>query len=284
MRTLPFVAIALSLAGCPSSPAPEPSAAAPARAAASASAATTSTFVAVPSGAAPAPEAPPAAQNAAAAAALGSKGLPNAVACPEDMVPTGLGGCIDRYEASMGPGALGDPQGKGTTVVPQSKAGQPPLVNVSQLQAVAMCKNAKKHLCDEKEWIGACQGPGKWEYTYGPAFEASRCRDWTASKNGTEASAPTGSYPACTGPFGAFDLTNNVGEWTSTPEKSGNYAVRGGTYNMTVHDSACDEDDYTVKAEWQSKDVGFRCCAPALAASAASASAGAAPSASAPKK
>jgi hypothetical protein len=29
---------------------------------------------------------------------------------------------------------------------------------------------------------------------------------------------------------------------------------------MTISDSRCDEDDYTVTPEQRSPDVGFRCC------------------------
>ena len=252
MRTFPLAALAAALAGCPSSAPP-----APAAAAASARPVASASAPAIVSAPAPVPAAP-----------LDPATLPGRVPCPEDMVPTGVGGCIDAYEASMGTGSVGDVQAKGTTLVPASKAGKTPISGLSQKQAVRACENAKKHLCDEKEWLAACRGPAKWEYTYGNEYVPNRCRDWHDSAHGTAGAAPTGSYPGCVNSYGAFDLTNNVGELTATAERSGNFAVRGGTYNMVIHDSACDEDDYTIKGDAQNKDVGFRCCAPAIAADA----------------
>jgi hypothetical protein len=269
LRGLAATALLLALAGCPSSSPSDPRATGPAAAVSAhgvdpaLAGVLASAFS--PSAAPAAPPAPP----APAASALDPASLPNLVPCPPDMAPTGLGGCIDKWEASAGPGALGDPAGKGTSVVARSKAGEVPLVDVTEKQAEKACANAKKHLCAEREWLAACQGPAKWEYSYGPEFVAKRCRDWNDSNHGLDGASRTGSYPGCVSPYGVFDLTNNVGELTATAETSGAFAVRGGTYNMVLHDSACDEDDYVVKPGEHHPDVGFRCCAPATTGGAA---------------
>ncbi len=188
---------------------------------------------------------------------------PDATKCPDDMAPIPIGGCIDKWEASAAPGgALGSPDGRKTTVVAQSAPGRPPLSRVTRAQAERACRNAKKRLCTEAEWVSACRGPAKWQYPYGPAFEPRRCIDWDASDNGKKGAAPTGSAPRCVTPWGVFDLANNVGEWVAASEedRSGFAEIRGGTYNMTVIDSACDSDDYRVRPTVQTPDVGFRCC------------------------
>lgn len=263
MRTLFFsslVATAALLAGCPSSPPPEPM---PTSRSAHPSASASAPATVTVGVAAPAPSA-----SVAASAEVDAANLPGLVACPPDMAPTGIGGCIDKWEASAGAGALGNADGKGTTLAVRSKAGVQPLAGVSQKQAERACENAKKHLCNEKEWLAACQGPSKREYSYGAEYVPNRCRDWHASGHGSTGAAVTGSYPGCVNRYGVFDLNNNVGELTSTAGKSGLFTVRGGTYNMVIRDSACDEDDYTVKGDAQGKDVGFRCCAPATTAAA----------------
>jgi hypothetical protein len=183
------------------------------------------------------------------------------VKCPAEMAPTGAGGCIDRWEASAGRGKLGAPDGKGTTVVAVSAPGRAPLAKVSVDQAKRACANAGKHLCEEREWVAACRGARGWKYPYGPEFEPRRCNDWDASDNGKKGAVPTGSFPKCVTPTGIYDLSNNVGEWMAVQVRFGKFhEVRGGTYNMTIVDSSCGEDDYTAPQETQAPDIGFRCC------------------------
>lgn len=181
---------------------------------------------------------------------------------------TPLGGCIDRYEASAGEGSLGSPQGAGTTLVPLSVAGKLPLHDVTHAQAAKACRNARKHLCSEAEWMSTCRNRADWEapgnppdsYPYGKVFVPKRCNDWDASDRGRKGVAPTGSFPGCVTPTGIFDMANNVGEWTSTPEKAGDYATRGGSYLLTIRDSSCEEDDNTLPATAHHPTIGFRCC------------------------
>lgn len=181
------------------------------------------------------------------------------------MAPTPAGVCIDRYEASAGKGNLGDPDGQGTTLVAESKPGAMPLVEVTLAQAARACENAKKRLCTSDEWLSACRGPNRLEYSYGNEYEPKRCRDWHASDEGRSGPAKTGSYPRCNNADGVFDLTNNVGEWTSTKERGDLWAVRGGTFNMVVHDSGCGRTSYVVPKTARQNDLGFRCCAAPLA-------------------
>lgn len=184
--------------------------------------------------------------------------------CPEGMAPTPGGGCIDRWEASAGKGKLGRPDGNGTTLVALSLPGMPPLVNVSYFQAQRVCKNARKHLCTEAEWLSACKGgPRNWAYPYGPRFDPGRCHDWKGSDSGKVQTVATGSYPKCVTPEGVYDLANNAGEWVMLKKdaRPGKLPeARGGTYNMTIVDSSCDEDDYSAPATVTRPDIGVRCC------------------------
>jgi hypothetical protein len=213
----------------------------------------------------------PGASSAAAAASSAPEVVVDLskVRCPEAMAPIALvGGCIDRWEASAGPGAVGEPDGAGTTVVARSVAGQMPLTGVTLKQAAVACKNAGKRLCKDAEWRSSCRGqPREGErdyYSYGVEYEPRRCRDWDASDNSRKGAARTGEYPRCQNAQGVFDLTGNVGELTDGAIKLDLQVIRGGTYVMTAHDSACDTSGYRVSPSKTGPDIGFRCCADAL--------------------
>ena len=179
-----------------------------------------------------------------------------------------VGGCIDRYEASAGSGSIGSADGRDTTLVAASVAGKMPAADVTLAQATKGCLNARKHLCDEKEWLSACKNTMDWHkignppltYPYGPTFQRGRCNDWDASDRGHKGAAPTGSFPGCVSPSGVYDLANNVAEWVSTPEESGGYALRGGNYFNAAGDSSCEEDDNVLSAMGHHSAGGFRCC------------------------
>ncbi len=216
-----------------------------------------------PSGAAPG------ASSAAPAAAPKAPVDVSKIRCPEAMAPIAVvGGCIDRWEESAGPGAVGEADGTGTTVVARSAAGQMPLTGVTVKQAAVACKNAGKRLCGDVEWRSACRGRPQEEgvdiYTYGVEYEARRCRDWEASDSGRKGAARTGESPRCQSAQGVFDLTGNVGELTEGGVKSGLQVARGGTYFMMVHDSSCDSSNYRAPDSKTGPDIGFRCCADAL--------------------
>jgi hypothetical protein len=196
--------------------------------------------------------------------------------CPPDMAPLPLpeGGCIDRYEASCeGParvceqarsGHAREPSRKPVSFRIRSVSGAAPLGGLTVDEAAAACARVGKALCTEHAWRAACEGAEHRAYPYGEKFEPRRCNDWDYSEHGKKGALRTGALPNCRTEAGVFDLANNVGELTSTPEPTGRYVVRGGTYFMTISDSRCDEDDYTVTPEERHPDVGFRCCAQGL--------------------
>ncbi len=174
--------------------------------------------------------------------------------CPDDMAPIPTGGCIDRFEASAAPGSK-----KGAPVA-ASVRGRPPLVDLTLAESARACERARKRLCRDAEWLAACRGRRGTKYPYGDDFAPRRCHDWDASDHGARGVVKAGTYPECVTPEGVYDLANNAGERTATEDHPGRYVVRGGTFNMTISDSACAEDDYTLTATDHGRDVGFRCC------------------------
>ncbi len=144
--------------------------------------------------------------------------------------------CIDRYEW---------PNRKG--VVPQAY--------ISLYQATDSCYSVKKRLCTAEEWMVACAGPYTWKYPYGQNYERYGCVTHETTV------APSGSKPECRTFFGAFDMSGNLLEWTSTRavENEAFTYVMGGFWESGPK-SGCRDRRYSYYPQNRHNPVGFRCC------------------------
>lgn len=187
-----------------------------------------------------------------------------------DLPTTSMRFCIDRFE------------------YPDVK-GQFPIILVSWHEASAMCVAQNKRLCTEDEWTFACEGEEALPYPYGYERDANACpidRPWLqyheqafADRSSDLAmreldnlwqGLASGASPRCRSPFGVYDMTGNVDEWT-VAVRTNNWWTRtpgfksvfkGGYWgpvrarcraSTRVHD-----EDYVFYQE------GFRCCSPTL--------------------
>jgi hypothetical protein len=159
--------------------------------------------------------------------------------CPPDMEHVKAGGkefCVDAYQW---------PNRKG--VVPKSF--------VSLHQAMDSCFSVRKRLCSSDEWTAACEGPEKWKYLYGEVYESNACvtRDTSVQKSGGK--------PECRGYYAVFDMSGNLGEWTSTPaaaDRTFNNVMGG--YWASGNQSRCSDARYSYYPQNMHNPVGFRCC------------------------
>ena len=140
-----------------------------------------------------------------------------------------------------------------------------PVTHVTWQDAVAYAQWAGKRLPTEAEWERAAKGPNSTRYAYGNAYDPGK------ANTGTQRTSPVGSYPSAG--FGAYDLTGNVAEWTSSlykpyPYKKGDgredskadgpRVVKGGDYSSGERNSRCLVR--TEEAPGQRLPiVGFRC-------------------------
>ncbi len=216
--------------------------------------------------------APPASVNAsgsvvapAASASAATSPSPPAGPCPDDMVDVQVA-CIDRYEA------------------PNEK-GKKPILMQSSADGEKWCAERGKRLCDEDEWVRACQGPKGQTYPYGNKFEPGRCNDdgvfrsvnwkllgsWpseaaTREVEKLDQSNPSGQREGCVSPEGVFDLTGNVAEWvvrTRKNETNYSHVVKGcfwGRCFRVPHEPACDYVNFAHPAGFRSYEMGIRCC------------------------
>lgn len=198
--------------------------------------------------------------------------------CPEEMVPIEQEFCIDKYEASR-PDATRTSVGTDETKA-ESKAGVRPwrLKDDSNDVADRACRAAGKRLCDEIEWMQACQGPEKTAYSYGNNYNATTCNgidtycycdDETCQTNdpcpfpkcykkcGADFHVePTGVFEKCTNDYGVFDMNGNLWEHVLNGNDT---LIRGGAYNCGDSE-ALHKCDY-VPGNWSPDAKGFRCCA-----------------------
>jgi len=159
--------------------------------------------------------------------------------CPPDMEHVKVGGkelCVDAYQWPNRKGAV-------------------PNAFVSLYQAMDSCFSVRKRLCSSDEWTAACSGPEKWKYLYGEAYESNACvtRDTSVQKSG--------SKPECRGYYAVFDMSGNLGEWTSTPaaaDRSFNNVMGG--YWASGNQSRCSDARYSYYPQNRHNPVGFRCC------------------------
>jgi tRNA pseudouridine13 synthase len=209
--------------------------------------------------------------------------------CPSDMVSMGKY-CIDPFEA-----AVVEITGKGKTkphphylpvtdlrVKAVSKKGVYPQAYISRNEAEGACKEAKKRLCSDDEWLLACKGKGATTFPYGDERREGYCNDagvsplnhffgekagddrytW-ASMNDPRLNqlegglARTGAKARCKGGNKVYDLVGNLHEWTADV----NGTFRGGYYLDTkINGEGCNYKTTAHHALYHDYSTGFRCC------------------------
>ena len=138
-----------------------------------------------------------------------------------------------------------------------------PVVNVSyhDAQVCAEWRSEKEgrtyRLPTEEEWEKAARGTNGRTYPWGDDFEPGRCNTWETGKRGT---TPVGSYPRGFSPYGCYDMSGNVWEWTeSLYEKDKPYRVlRGGSWYNSPYYVRC-ATRYSTHPAFRYSNIGFRC-------------------------
>jgi hypothetical protein len=167
--------------------------------------------------------------------------------------------CIDRFEYP-------------------NVAGQNPMIVSTFHEAEATCKASSKRLCTESEWTFACEGEDAQPYPYGYERDTTACvmdRSWRPFKEGALQprdgqqareeldrlwqGEPSGSRAACRSPFGVYDMTGNVDEWTRTVRSSGYSSVLKGGYWGPVR-ARCRPATRAHNEDFVAYQQGFRCC------------------------
>jgi sulfatase modifying factor 1 len=167
--------------------------------------------------------------------------------------------CIDRFEYP-------------------NRRGAYPWIMVDWNDAGGLCTREGKRLCTEGEWTFACEGDEALPYPYGYQRDPEACdidRPWRAYRVGAlfpraseraraeldhlwqgEAS---GSRPRCRSPFGVYDMTGNIDEWTTSVAPSGRPNILKGGYWGPVR-TRCRASTRVHDKNFAFYQQGFRCC------------------------
>ena len=156
--------------------------------------------------------------------------------------------------------------------------GQNPVIVVTFHEAEALCKKSQKRLCNENEWTFACEGEEVRPYPYGFTRDATACvvdRNWRpfaegalSPRDGAGARAeldrlwqaePSGSRGGCKSPYGVYDMTGNVDEWTQSARTTGYASVLKGGYWGPVR-ARCRPATRAHNEDFVAYQQGFRCC------------------------
>ncbi|MEO6955039.1 MAG: SUMF1/EgtB/PvdO family nonheme iron enzyme [Polyangia bacterium] len=126
-----------------------------------------------------------------------------------------------------------------------------PRTQVSFHDATAVCQNRGLRLCSDAEWEQACRGPQLASFPYGSSYDPARCN--TGGKSTRGAILPAGELARCRSASGAYDMSGNVAEWTSSG------AQRGGSAMLAPPNGRCSHAVHMADPKG-APDVGFRCC------------------------
>ncbi len=170
--------------------------------------------------------------------------------------------CIDRFEYP-------------------NVAGAYPVIMVTYFEAQATCKASGKRLCTETEWTFACEGEEATPYPYGYDRNPAACvvdapvrpvSEGLLTPRGTTAAhdevdrlwqgEKSGARPACRSPFGVYDMTGNVDEWTRSVRDGERPSIMKGGYWGPVR-ARCRPSTRAHGEEFVDYQQGFRCCADA---------------------
>lgn len=175
---------------------------------------------------------------------------------------------IDRYEVTQTQYDRFDGLAERT---PSNTGPDYPVENVSWREAMNFCVRRGARLPTEAEWEYAARGPEGWVYPWGNQFEAGYL---THLDNPTQ-TMPVGSRPANASWVGAYDMSGNVWEWTSSQYQPYPYdkldgregyrdlvnyrVVRGGSWRESEPSTFAGFGRGDLAPNGYYTSVGFRC-------------------------
>ncbi|MGH0033189.1 MAG: SUMF1/EgtB/PvdO family nonheme iron enzyme, partial [Myxococcota bacterium] len=167
---------------------------------------------------------------------------------------------VNEYRACVDAGACSEPAATSGCNWSEPERGDHPVNCVSWDQARAYCGWVGKRLPYEREWEKAARGTDGRLYPWGD--DAASCTRAVIAGEGApgcgrDSTSPVGSRATGRSPFGLFDMTGNVLEWTADLGEGSRRVVRGGSWQSEAGPISSSRDTY--EAGVRDPGIGFRC-------------------------
>lgn len=160
-----------------------------------------------------------------------------------------------------------------------NRKGAYPIIFINFVEAKQVCQKQGKRVCNEDEWTFACEGEEAMPHPYGYVRSAEKCPidgKWRAfnekalqPRETFEAmfeldrlwqGTASGGSPGCKSPFGVYDMTGNIDEWTqNVREGEKNQSILKGGYWGPVR-TRCRPSTRSHDENHIFYQQGFRCC------------------------
>jgi formylglycine-generating enzyme required for sulfatase activity len=149
-----------------------------------------------------------------------------------------------------------------------------PVGDISWTDAKAACEADGKRLCQEREWVLACEGDLMQPYPYGFVRDSTACNfdhvDGLVTNKGDLADLrqPVDANPRCESPYGIRNMVGNIDEWVVLDkphfsDKNGGRkmmsGLKGGWWGPMrnrCRPTTVDHDEIFHELQ-----TGYRCCA-----------------------
>jgi len=137
------------------------------------------------------------------------------------------------------------------------RPGNHPVGNVTYRDAEAYARWVGCVLPTEEQWEKAARGTDGRSYPWGDSFDLSRCN---SADSGRGSTLPVNAMPDGQSPFGCYQMSGNVWEWTSSWYGAAHTqkVVRGGSYEESARLCTCYYRE-GIDPRYSRPDLGFRC-------------------------